>query len=350
MNSALQVLFMNPLFRQIIYDLPLCEGEDITKPSQFIESPEMYRILIAFQKLFIQLEKYKIRAVTTKELTEAFNWSSSDGTVQHDSQEFIRIITETLDNILVTTQFNGLVNNLFRLVNFSSKTCSNCGKTSTSEEISLDIQVPVRNRKGLLDSLDSLYNSYEIIEGYNCSGCNKTVDLKRGNKLSFVPQLLNLSLNKMDFDYNTFERIKITSKFDFPLELDMRPFLTEDIKNTLGLEETQYELYAVIVHRGTPYAGHYFSYIRDLTNEGNWNLTELPQFKSEPVKLENLEEKQILEEVAKDNTNPNNTAESNKESKKKKQHGNSQKPNTTNNKKKKNSIIQDKECNNLLIK
>jgi ubiquitin carboxyl-terminal hydrolase 40 len=320
----------------------------------------MYRILIAFQKLFIQLEKYKIRAVTTKELTEAFNWSSSDGTVQHDSQEFIRIITETLDNILITTQFNGLVNNLFRLVNFSSKTCSNCGKTNTSEEISLDIQVPVRNRKGLIDSLDSMYNSYEIIEGYNCSGCGRTVNLKRGNKLSFVPQLLNLSLNKMDFDYNTFERIKLTSRFDFPLELDMRPYLTEETKSSV--DETRYELYAIIVHRGTPYAGHYFSYIRDITKDGNWNLTELSQFKSEPVKNEKSEEK--LENVKDGEKITNETIEINRgidntnnkaSNKKKKQQGNnkenknSQKQQNSNNNKKKKNDVQDKECKVIII-
>ena len=33
-----------------------------------------------------------------------------------------------------------------------------------------------------------------------------------------------------------------------------------------------YELKAVIVHRGSAYGGHYFTYARDEMMEGGWNL------------------------------------------------------------------------------
>ncbi len=298
MNSALQVLFMNPLFRQIIYDLPLCQGEDINTPSNFVAQGQMYQILIAIQKLFIKLEKYDIRAIITRTLTEAFEWSGPDGTVQHDSQEFIRLIFETLDNILISTSFNGVINNLFRIVNFSFRTCSNCNHTNTSEEYNLEITVPVRDKTGLIDSLDSLYNSSEIISDYKCDECGERVDLKKGSKISQLPVLLNFSLNKMDYDYNTYERIKLTNRFDFPLEIDMRQYV-KDVKEGDLEEDFEYELYSIIVHRGTPYQGHYFSYVRDLTSEGNWNLTDLKQFNSEPEKFEEKKEEHV-EAIIKD--------------------------------------------------
>lgn len=39
--------------------------------------------------------------------------------------------------------------------------------------------------------------------------------------------------------------------------------------------ELNYELYGIIVHRGDAYKGHYFSYIRDLTDSGLWDLDKV---------------------------------------------------------------------------
>lgn len=292
MNSALQVLFMNPLFRQIIYDLPLCENDNVKSSSSFIPQGQMYEILIALQKLFIKLEKYDIRALSTKSLTEAFEWSGSDGSVQHDSQEFIRLLFETLDNILHSTDFNGIINNLFRVVNYSYRTCSNCNHTNTSEEYNLEITLPVRDIKNLQDSLNSLYKSNEIINDYKCDECSQRVDLLKGSKICQLPILLNFSLMKMDYDYNTFERIKLNSRFEFPLEIDMREYMKHG--NPAIEEEYKYELYGIIIHRGTPYQGHYFSYIRDLNNDGHWDLLNLNEFKNQPEKIETQEEEKSL--------------------------------------------------------
>jgi ubiquitin C-terminal hydrolase len=315
MNSALQVLYMNPLFRQILYDLPLCENDDIKSPSSFIPQSQMYEILMALQKLFIKLEKYDIRAISTKSLTEAFEWSGSEGSVQHDSQEFIRLLFETLDNILISTPFNGVINNLFRVINYSYRTCSNCNHTNTSEEYNLEITLPVRDRNDLHDSLNSMYKSNEIINDYKCDECNQRVDLLKGSKISQLPILLNFSLMKMDYDYNTYERIKLTSRFEFPLEIDMREYMKECDG---PLEDYKYELYGIIIHRGTPYQGHYFSYIRDLNKEGNWNLMKLNEFKNQPEKIEIVEEEKSESKIdLKDSTKKTESKKSNKKKNKK---------------------------------
>ena len=33
-----------------------------------------------------------------------------------------------------------------------------------------------------------------------------------------------------------------------------------------------YDLFAVVIHSGTPYSGHYHAYIRDTLQEGNWRV------------------------------------------------------------------------------
>lgn len=281
MNAALQALYMNPIFRQIIYDLPLAEDDNIAIPSNFVK--EGYGVLLAVQKLFIKLQKLNIRSITTTDLTHAFNWNDGEGRHQQDSQEFIKLfLFEALEPILLVTPFNGVIDNLFKTVVNTYITCTNCNNTKSREEVYLDIPLPVKGIKSVNESLDNLFNNYEIIEDYKCDNCNTKANVKKATKLANLPVLLNFPLNRFDYDLNTGERIKIRNKFEFPLEINMISYIDGHSNKT----EADYELHAVIIHQGTPYSGHYFSYIRDIDNEGNWDLPEIKAYREEPEVIE----------------------------------------------------------------
>jgi len=56
MNSSLQVFYMNPNLRQLVYDLPLCIDDNINKQNyDFVQNERHFNILLNIQKLFIQL-------------------------------------------------------------------------------------------------------------------------------------------------------------------------------------------------------------------------------------------------------------------------------------------------------
>ena len=64
MNSSLQVLFMNPTLRQLIYDIPLCVNDDINQQNfDFISNERQFKILLNLQKLFIDLNLLNVRAI-----------------------------------------------------------------------------------------------------------------------------------------------------------------------------------------------------------------------------------------------------------------------------------------------
>jgi hypothetical protein len=54
-----------------------------------------------------------------------------------------------------------------------------------------------------------------------------------------------------------------------------------------------YQLFAVIMHRGSAHSGHYFAYIRDSLEEGQWELPE--SYYKDDSKTTNNERKQIIE-------------------------------------------------------
>ena len=47
---------------------------------------------------------------------------------------------------------------------------------------------------------------------YNCEACNKKVPAERGVRFLKIPKLLNIILRRFDFDYFTFQRIKLNDR------------------------------------------------------------------------------------------------------------------------------------------
>lgn len=77
----------------------------------------------------------------------------------------------------------------------------------------------------------------------------------------------------------TWDRVKVNDIHEYPLELDMSPYLDKS-EEAQALKQNpdlvNYELKAVVIHKGGPYGGHYHAYIRDDLKEGVWNL-QLPE-------------------------------------------------------------------------
>ena len=80
------------------------------------------------------------------------------------------------------------------------------------------------------------------------------------------------------------QRKKLDDKFEFPLEIDMRPYLNHEalLKNSEP-EQFTYELKSIVIHRGGAYGGHYWAYVKDDLGEGNWNLETGVEKMSEPT-------------------------------------------------------------------
>jgi ubiquitin C-terminal hydrolase len=172
---------------------------------------------------------------------------------------------------------------------YSYIVCTECGHSKKREDYNLDIQAPVKGIENLNDSLDNLFMSYDIINDYKCENCDKRVDIHKHNKIKTLPVILSIPLNRFEYNMIKDEREKINDYFAFPLELDMMRYI--DLDELINNPETEYELNAVVVHRGTPFSGHFFSYIRDITGDGNWDLKPLDELKKQPSYVENTSTK-----------------------------------------------------------
>ncbi|KAK7478950.1 hypothetical protein BaRGS_00029817 [Batillaria attramentaria] len=283
LNSLLQTLLYTPEFRESLFQLTndaLGRIEDKEK-----QGAKVRIIPLQLQRLFLKLLLSNRQSVSTAELTESFGWTNNEEFQQHDVQELNRILFSAIEDSLVGTPGQDLIRQLYHGSIVNQIKCLKCGRISEREEDFLDLTVTVAGSLGLECALHSYYCDVEKMDGrnqYRCDNCASLVDATKGAKLRSLPQILTVSLLRFSFDFVKMTRYKESGKFTFPTDLDMSPYTEKPMKK----EDTQYELYSVVVHRGSAYGGHYHAYIRDVDNLGTWNNPESAEVRvpSDPTK------------------------------------------------------------------
>lgn len=180
--------------------------------------------------------------------------------------------------------------------------CNECKTISEREEVFSDISLQVKGCKSIIESL-SMFVSEEQLDldnKYFCEKCNKKVDAVRRVRIRRFPPILTLGLNRFEIDWKTMDRKKLNDNLEFPLELAVTGF--KEFPEDVG--EDEYELKAVIIHRGGAYGGHYHAYIRDELKEGVWKL-KVPEKYSTEAKPEsktvNMGINKLMEQNPKEN-------------------------------------------------
>jgi len=56
----------------------------------------------------------------------------------------------------------------------------------------------------------------EVISDYECSGCNKKVDVSKRTLIAQTPNVLIVHLQRIVFNFDTFQNDKLNQHFEFP--------------------------------------------------------------------------------------------------------------------------------------
>ncbi|XP_062853258.1 ubiquitin carboxyl-terminal hydrolase 40 isoform X2 [Trichomycterus rosablanca] len=272
LNSLLQTLLHTPEFREELFRLgpdELGRLEDKNKPDA-----EVRVIPLELQNLFTRLLLLDEQNTTTTALTESFGWTNHEQGAQQDVQELNRILFSALESSLVGTSGSSLIQRLYHGTVINIITCSQCHHTSQRQEDFLDLTVCVRGVRSLEEALWSMFIQEETFEGnnlYRCSGCERLVHASKTAKLRKLPPFLTVSLLRFSFDFGRCERFKETSRYSFPLHINLHPYCDQ---SDLSDSEFSYELFSIIIHKGGCYGGHYHVYIKDIDQLGHWEPPE----------------------------------------------------------------------------
>ncbi|GAA5992402.1 hypothetical protein JCM11641_002734 [Rhodosporidiobolus odoratus] len=253
MNSLLQSLFLTNTFRDAVYHIPTEEDTTDTVP-------------LALQRVFYNLQTSE-QSVGTTELTKSFGWKGFDSFLQHDVQEFNRVLQDKLEMKMKGTVADGAIKKLFSGTMKSYVKCIDIDFESARTEDFYDIQLNVKNLKNLEESFKD-YIQVETLDGenrYNAEGFGLQ-DAKKGVIFESFPPVLHLQLKRFEYDMQRDQNVKINDRHEFPLEIDLEPYLDAKADRS---ESHLYKLHGVLVHSGDVHGGHYFVLIKPSAG-GRW--------------------------------------------------------------------------------
>ena len=92
-----------------------------------------------------------------------------------------------------TTSRKHLVNGVFGGKLCSQMVCTECGKVKNRSEDYLNLTLPVKGVKSIEESLAKQVEG-EIINDYQCDGCNRKVDLSNRTLIASTPNVLIVHL------------------------------------------------------------------------------------------------------------------------------------------------------------
>ncbi|CAO3589225.1 unnamed protein product [Absidia cylindrospora] len=251
MNSLLQSLYCTNLFRKAVYQIPTMY-EDPTKS-----------VALALQRLFYQLENAS-DSVGTTELTKSFGWDSLDSFMQHDVQEFSRVLLDNLELKMEDTSAGGAIKHLFVGKMKSYIKCIDVDYESSRVEDFYDIQLNVMGCKDIQESFQD-YIQEETLAGenkYMAEGHGLQNALK-GVMFESFPPVLHLQLKRFEYNAEEDTMVKINDRYQYPEELCLDEFCTD--RN----QSYTYMLHSVLVHSGDFDGGHYFTLIKP-KKDGKW--------------------------------------------------------------------------------
>lgn len=266
LNATMQAFFMMPRFRKAVLCL-----ESSEKGSK--------RLVVELQSLFAHLQSLAKPYYSPKAFIDALHsWDgeSIDVMEQQDASEFLTLFFQQMEAEMNGSLHGSTGRNSMeaRLLDrffggmYSNELVAQGDRYSERLEPFHFLSVPVRDRKTLTEALTSLFEG-DVVE-YTWEDKRKehvTLDTMKRLSICRLPEILIIHLKRFEYDLERGMRIKVHDRLEFPMILDMYPF-TKHGQNaqraTLDVHEAlEYEFRGTVVHMGTAHSGHYYSILRE---------------------------------------------------------------------------------------
>jgi hypothetical protein len=231
-------------------------------------------VVTQLQFLFANLQNSDKSSVCPKGFCHAlkdFDGAPTNLMEQQDASEFLTKFFQQAEERLVGTPQENLLKDCFGGV-VSNKLTADGGHSSRRPEpfyfISLGVGGGIAN---LEESLREFVRGESVEYSWNTltpSGVqSRSLPTVKRTVIQALPKHLLFHLRRFDYDYETYMLVKKNDRFEFPLELNMEPFLDPEIEATD--EDCRYVLSGVVTHMGTTESGHYYSFSKDRSS-GKW--------------------------------------------------------------------------------
>ncbi|CAF3335448.1 unnamed protein product [Rotaria sp. Silwood1] len=307
LNVLIQTLLFTPEFREPLFRLT---PKDLNLPANYNDqsaisssgsSLKVRKIIAELQRLFAEMLLLNQQACSSIRLTDSFGWQSNEAIDHQDVHELNRLLFDAIQKSLQGTKQSDLIRLCYEGSTINYTQCKQCQKIFKRSEDYHDLPLVVQDSPNLQTSLANMFTIREQLIGdnqYRCSSCaNNLCDAEKWAKITKLPPILSLPLQRFVYDIKTGSRQKKTTRYEFPFEIDLKEFCEDSVT------QTNYDLFAVVIHKGTCYSGHYYGYIKDIDQIGTWIPPSPP---SPSTKNSNKQKSTNTQNNNTSNTSPNN--------------------------------------------
>ncbi|OHT02867.1 hypothetical protein TRFO_06908 [Tritrichomonas foetus] len=253
MNSLLQALFHLPAFRRLVFEM-----------NHNIDKPDDENIPLNLKILFAQMQLFK-QPASTANLTKSFGWTDKNTFMQHDIQEFCRVLLGNLEDKMKESDLDYGIKYIFKGVYRTFTKGIHKKFVKYVENVFYDLSLQVKDCSDIYEAFDK-YVEKEILSGKNQYQSEEfgLQDAEMGLEFMEFPRVLYLHLKRFEIDPILNRSIKINSSFQFYNQINLSKYLAKDADPTLSAE---YELFGVLVHSGSSLSGHYYAFLRPTVEE-----------------------------------------------------------------------------------
>ncbi|XP_066538260.1 ubiquitin carboxyl-terminal hydrolase 47 [Hoplias malabaricus] len=235
LNAVLQCLYMTKDFRTAV--LRLKHGPQNSRQGV---------LCLELQKIFDELKKSN---ATTEGIIQSL--CIRNVYEQQDAVEYYQKILKSV-GAEVSKVFEGKMCNK-----------SKCLNEHIFEEKCSFITIPLAIEAGndevysVSNGLESFFKPSHLDEDnwFYCDECDKKTETETWSEIEEFPKVLTLHLKRFDFDYMQMKHVKNHCAMDIPL--------------SLHIKDHEYDLYAVVNHRGDRSGGHYNAIIKSF-EDNQW--------------------------------------------------------------------------------
>lgn len=161
--------------------------------------------------------------------------------VQKDVDEFFNMLMDRIENLIKGKREEKVIKNLFQGVFANEFICKGCPHYSEREEPFLAINLQVKNKHSIKESLDSFVEG-EMLEGdnaYYCEKCEKKVNTLKRCCIKRMPNVMFMVLKRFEFNYDTMTKFKINDYCEFPMSINMSEYGQESLTKKDLLKEME---------------------------------------------------------------------------------------------------------------
>lgn len=245
-------------------------------------------ILHQFQNMFANLELTERQEFNPDDFCFAFKdieGNPVNVSIQQDAQEFLNMIFDKLEKGLKDTPFRHILDSVYGGRSCSQLTCSSCKAVKEREENFYNLSLEVKGFRNIDESFRK-FISGETISDYRCDSCSQKCDTIKRCLLSGMPNYLIIHLQRICFNYDTFQNEKVNSRWEFPQQLNVYPYTAQKEHGVANSDDFEYQLKGIVVHIGSAEYGHYFSFIKCDTQWLEFNDERVKEFDPKDIETE----------------------------------------------------------------